>query len=84
VSVKWCYERLKTKTGRSKSLTHTRWSGGREYPRRGTKIRYERFDGVRGECERVSVRESGVYVFNITIKGNSGEYINRSVDLMRD
>jgi hypothetical protein len=31
---KGCYERLKDKTGRSYSLAHTRWSGGRRYLRR--------------------------------------------------
>jgi hypothetical protein len=33
-----CYERLKDKTGGSKSLAHTRWSEGRGYLRRGKRI----------------------------------------------
>ena len=44
------YERLKTKTGGSNSLAHTGWSGGRGDLRIGTRIRGERFEGVRGEC----------------------------------
>ena len=31
-------KRLKVKTGGSKSLAYTRWSGGRGYPRRGKRI----------------------------------------------
>jgi hypothetical protein len=42
-------------TGGSKSLVHTGWIGGREYLRRGKRIGYERFESVRGECERMSV-----------------------------
>jgi hypothetical protein len=43
-------ERLKAKTGGSKSLAHTGWSGGREDLRIGTRISGERFESVRGDC----------------------------------
>ena len=41
-------ESLKSKSGGSKSLTHTRWIGGRGYLRRGKKIGYGRFERVSG------------------------------------
>ena len=44
------YERLKAKTERSKSLTHTGLSGGRGALRIGTRTRGERLESVRGEC----------------------------------
>ena len=39
-----------SKTGRSKSLVHTGWIGGRGDVRIGTRISGERFESVRGEC----------------------------------
>jgi hypothetical protein len=48
-------KRLKVKTGGSKILAYTRWSGGRGYPRRGKRIGGERFESVRGECSRVKL-----------------------------
>ncbi len=44
-----CYERLKPKTGGSKSIVYTRWSGGRGDLRRGKWIGFERFVSGRGE-----------------------------------
>ena len=58
-------KRLKAKTGGSKRLSHTGWSGGSGYLRRGTRRKGERFgylrrgtrrkgerfESVRGECE---------------------------------
>ena len=38
----WCYERLKAQSGGSKILSHTRWTGGRGYLRRGKRIGDER------------------------------------------
>jgi len=49
------YERLKAKTGGSKSLTHTGWRGGRGYLRRGKWIGDERFVSERGECASVKL-----------------------------
>ena len=50
-----CYERLKAKTGGSKSLAHTGWSRGRGYLRRGKWIGGERFVSVRVECASVKL-----------------------------
>ena len=41
---------MKAKTGISKSLSHTGWSGGRGYLRKRTRRKGERFEIVRGEC----------------------------------
>jgi hypothetical protein len=38
-----------------KRFTHTRWSGGRGYLRRGKWIRNEKFVSGRGECVCVKV-----------------------------
>ena len=51
-----CYERLNAKTGGSKRLTHSRWSGGRGYLRRGKMVGYERFESVRTEFPKVNIR----------------------------
>jgi hypothetical protein len=40
---------LKDKTGGSTSHSHTGWSGGRGYLRRGERIKDKRFESVTGE-----------------------------------
>ncbi len=44
------FERLKAKTGGSKSLSHTRWSGGRGYLRRGKRTGGDRFESELCVC----------------------------------
>jgi hypothetical protein len=57
-------KRLKVKTGGSKLLLQTGWSGGRGYLKRGTRRKDERFENVRVECSILKLVETRVVYFN--------------------
>ena len=54
-------ERLKAKTEGSKNLTHTGLIGGRGDLRIGTRIRGERLESVRGECDLEAIGVPSIF-----------------------